>query len=138
MVNKIIGPSQDRPTSNSSFYRPPPPSKSPGPDGRKVAFKEGVEDIDQYDASPRIPPKDSSATPPSGKQSKWQPLSSVAPDPITDNDPFSLGDSEDEKDHPKEKSGAIKMEDSERLKQATADAMADSLVNDSKKTGGKE
>lgn len=125
--------SQDRPSSNP-IYRPPP-STSPKPEGRKVAFKEGVEDIDQYNASPRIPPKDSSTTPPPGKQSKWQPLSSVDPNPITDNDPFSLGDSEDEKDAKEKNGGAIKMEDSERLKQATADAMADSLVSD-KKAGG--
>ncbi|KAI0124541.1 hypothetical protein F4776DRAFT_208200 [Hypoxylon sp. NC0597] len=127
------GSSQDRPSSNP-IYRPPP-STSPKPEGRKVAFKEGVEDIDQYNASPRIPPKDSSTTPPPGKQSKWQPLSSVDPNPITDNDPFSLGDSEDEKDAKEKNGGAIKMEDSERLKQATADAMADSLVSD-KKAGG--
>ncbi|KAI0837329.1 hypothetical protein F5Y06DRAFT_86873 [Hypoxylon sp. FL0890] len=128
-------PSQERPSSNPSVYRPPP-STSPKPEGRKVAFKEGVEDIDQYNASPRIPPKDSSATPPPGKQSKWQPLSSVDPNPITDNDPFSLGDSEDEKDAKDKNGGAIKMEDTERLKQATADAMADSLVSSEKKAGG--
>ncbi|KAI1376116.1 hypothetical protein F4677DRAFT_445828 [Hypoxylon crocopeplum] len=128
-------PSQDRQSSNPNLYRPPPSSTSPKPEGRKVAFKEGTEDIDLYDASPRIPPKDSATAPPS-KQSKWQPLSSVEPDPITDNDPFSLGDSEDEKDA--KNSGGIKMEDSERLKQATADAMADSLVSSSKKPGSKE
>ncbi|KAI1760892.1 hypothetical protein GGR53DRAFT_507956 [Hypoxylon sp. FL1150] len=131
-------PSQDRQASNPSLYRPPPPSTSPKPDGRKVAFKENMEDIDQYDASPRIPPKDSSATPPPGKQSKWQPLSSIEPNPISDNDPFSLGDSEDEKDTKDKSGGAIKMEDSERLKQATADAMADDLVSPSKKAGGKD
>ncbi len=92
-----------------------------------------MEDIDAYDASPKLPPKDSAATPPPGKQSKWQPLSSVDPHPIAENDPFSLGDSEDEKDA-KGGDKAIKPEDSERLKQATADAMADSLVD--KKSGG--
>ncbi|KAI1083822.1 hypothetical protein F5B20DRAFT_576753 [Whalleya microplaca] len=128
-------PSQGRQTSNPNLYKPPPPSSSPKPEGgRKVAFKESIEDIDQYDVSPRIPPKDASANPSSSKQSKWQPLSAVEPSPITDNDPFSLGDSEDEKDA-KDKGGnkEIKMEDSERLKLATADAMADSLVS----TGGK-
>ena len=75
----------------------------------------------------------SRSTPPPGKQSKWQPLSTVDPNPIGDNDPFSLGDSEDEKET-KGGDKAIKMEDSERLKQATADAMADSLVD--KKSGG--
>ncbi|KAI1781042.1 hypothetical protein F4818DRAFT_397591 [Hypoxylon cercidicola] len=129
--------SQDRMANNPGLFRPPPPSTSPKPDSRKVAFKESIEDIDQYEASPRIPPKDST-TPPPGKQSKWQPLSSVDPNPISDNDPFSLGDSEDEKDAKEKSGGAIKMEDSERLKQATADAMADSLVSSSKKTDGKE
>jgi hypothetical protein len=106
--------------------RPPQPSVSPKPGGgRKVAFKDGAEDIDVYGASPRVPPKDGSAPTSAGKQSKWQPLSTVEPSPIADNDPFSLGDSEDERDA---KAG-IKMEDSERLKQATADAMSDSLVD---------
>ncbi|KAL7623982.1 ubiquitin-binding protein cue5 [Parahypoxylon ruwenzoriense] len=131
-------PVQGGQSNNPNLYRPPPPSTSPKPEGRKVAFKDGVEDIDQYDASPRLPPKDSSATPPPGKQSKWQPLSSVEPNPITDNDPFSLGDSEDEKDAKEKNGGGIKMEDTERLKQATADAMAESLVSSGKKTGGKE
>ena len=64
-----------RPSSSSNLYRPsPPPSTSPKPEGRKVAFRETVEDIDAYDAAPRAPPKDSRATPPPGKQSKWQPL----------------------------------------------------------------
>ncbi|KAI0025683.1 hypothetical protein F4780DRAFT_219697 [Xylariomycetidae sp. FL0641] len=117
-------------SGNAGVYRPPPKSVSPKPEGRKVAFKEGVEDIDDpYEASPKLPPKDSNTTPPPGKQSKWQPLSAVEPSPIAENDPFSLGDSEDEKET-NQKSGnkEIKMEDSERLKQATADAMADSLV----------
>lgn len=57
-----------------------------------------------------------------------------------ENDPFSLGDSDDEREikdkPPSSSSGSreIKMEDTERLKQATADAMADSLVED---TAGK-
>ncbi|KAI1497395.1 hypothetical protein F5X99DRAFT_397078 [Biscogniauxia marginata] len=129
-------PAQGRQSSNPNLYRPPPISTSPKPDGRKVAFKEGVEDIDPYEASPRLPPKNSSSTPPPGKQSKWQPLSTMEPSPITENDPFSLGDSEDEKDT-KEKTDNkdIKLEDAERLKQATADAMADSLVSSSGKAG---
>ncbi|KAI5928302.1 hypothetical protein F4810DRAFT_188257 [Camillea tinctor] len=135
-INPTIGPAPVRQTSNPNLYRPPPISTSPKPEGRKVAFKEGVEDIDAYDASPKLPPKNSSSTPPPGKQSKWQPLSTVEPSPIAENDPFSLGDSEDEKDT-KEKADHkdIKAEDSERLKQATADAMADSLVSSSGKAG---
>lgn len=62
----------------------------------------------------------------------------MEPNPITDHDPFSLGDSEDERDAKEKNGGGIKMEDSERLKQATADAMADSLVSSEKQTGSKD
>lgn len=34
--------------------------------------------------------------------SKWQPLSTVNPDPVTDHDPFSLGDSDDEESKKKD------------------------------------
>ena len=117
-------------------------------DGRRVNFKEDHEEINMYDTSPKVPPKD---TPPKGsaKASKWQPLSTVEPSPIADNDPFSLGDSEDEKDakdKPKDTKDTKDTKDakdakdtqpgtsdeSERLKQAAAEAMADSLVDPAK------
>ncbi|KPM43374.1 hypothetical protein AK830_g3209 [Neonectria ditissima] len=125
-----------RPMANTGMYKPPPPSSSPKPgsNGRRVGFKEETEEINMYESSPRVPPKD--AAPGGGSRaSKWQPLSTVDPSPITDNDPFSLGDSEDEKDT-KEKPKETKTEDSERLKKAAAEAMADSLVDspESKKT----
>ncbi|OAA71254.1 UBA-like protein [Cordyceps fumosorosea ARSEF 2679] len=126
----------NHPLSNQGLHRPPPPSKSPRPDGRRVGFKEGHEEINMYDSSPKVPPKDNPAAAP-GKASKWQPLSTVEPEPITDNDPFSLGDSEDEKeaketkpkDIKEDKAGsATKVDDAaERVKKATAEAMADSL-----------
>jgi hypothetical protein len=89
-----------------------------------VSFKESVEDIDPYNASPRISAKD---TPPTSasKASKWQPLSTVEPSPIADNDPFSLGDSDDERET-KDK----KPDDQDRLRKAAAEAMADSLVDE--------
>ncbi|KAK2032195.1 CUE domain-containing protein [Colletotrichum zoysiae] len=122
-----------RPLSNPDLYKPPPPSKSPKPhDGRKVAFREGAEEIDVYGSSPRRSAEDLSGS--KAKSSKWQPLSTVDPNPISDNDPFSLGDSEDEREA-KEKAASSKdavdaptSEDSERLKKAAAEAMADSLV----------
>lgn len=98
-----------------------------------------------YDSSPRVPPKD---TPPVSaiKSSKWQPMSTVEPEPITDHDPFSLGDSEDEKEvketKPKSKdekgasssTDAAKGDDAaERVKKATAEAMAESLGEPAKK-----
>ncbi|KZL80683.1 cue domain-containing protein [Colletotrichum incanum] len=122
----------NRPLSNPDLYKPPPPSKSPKPhDGRKVAFREGAEEIDVYGSSPRRSAEDVSGS--KAKSSKWQPLSTVDPNPISDNDPFSLGDSEDEREA-KEKAASSKdakdvnSEDSERLKKAAAEAMADSLV----------
>ena len=65
-----------------------------------------------------------------GKQSKWQPLSAVDPHPMgeADNDPFSLGDSEDEKESKDRVGGKeIKQDDADRLKKAAAEAMADNI-----------
>lgn len=115
-----------RAPANSNVFQPPPPSKSPKPaDGRRVAFKETTEDIDAYSAPPKTGAR--AGTPPGNKQSKWQPLSSVDPNPIADNDPFTLGDSEDEREA-REKGQGDKGEDGERLRRAAAEAMADSLV----------
>ena len=77
-------------------------------------------------------------------------MSLVDPAPITDNDPFSLGDSEDEKDNPvstaakgisasnddaaetaaaKTSTSSTSPDDAERLRKAAAEAMSDSLVD---------
>ncbi|KAI1438651.1 hypothetical protein GGR50DRAFT_639037 [Xylaria sp. CBS 124048] len=113
----------------SNLNKPLPNTASAKHDGRKiVAFRDTVEDISAYDASPKITPKDSTAGSLSGKTSKWQPLSTVEPGPIAENDPFSLGDSEDEKDT-RGGNKEVKATDNERLKQATADAIAESLVS---------
>ncbi|KAF5244869.1 hypothetical protein FANTH_7544 [Fusarium anthophilum] len=130
------GTPMNRPMANTGMYKPPPPSTSPKPsNGRRVGFKEETEEINMYDSSPRVPPKD--AAPASGTRgSKWQPMSAVEPSPIAENDPFSLGDSEDEREtHQKSKDD--KTDDSERLKKATAEAMADSL-SESKETEAKK
>ncbi|KAM0409612.1 hypothetical protein HYE67_009530 [Fusarium culmorum] len=133
-VLTILAP-MNRPMANTGTYKPPPPSTSPKPsNGRRVGFKEETEEINMYDSSPRVPPKD--AAPSGTRGSKWQPMSAVEPSPIVENDPFSLGDSEDEREtHPKPKDD--KTDDSERLKKATAEAMADSLA-ESKETGAKK
>ena len=61
------------------------------------------------------------------------------PSPVADHDPFSLGDSDD--DEAKRKDG--KPDDSERLKQAAAEAMSEdiggagNLRTESKDGGGK-
>lgn len=128
---------------NPNVFRPPPPSStSPKTsDGRKVAFKDGADEInDIYGASPKNGPRDAPSS--GGKTSKWQPLSTVDPNPIAENDPFSLGDSDDDKDAThtsKDKtdakgSSAAKVDtDEERLRKAAAEAMSESLVDDKAK-----
>lgn len=95
-----------------------------------MAFKDGADEIDNiYNASPKNGPKDAAAS--GGKTSKWQPLSTVEPSPIAENDPFSLGDSDDDKDaKDKPDKGGSKVDgDEERLRKAAAEAMSDSLVD---------
>ncbi len=80
--------------------------------------------MDLYRTSPKLAAKDTTT---SSKQSKWQPLSTVDPSPMgeTDSDPFSLGDSEDEKESKDRVGGReIRMEDAERLKSAAAETSA--------------
>lgn len=87
-----------RPLANPDLFKPTPATPRSNDGSRKVSFQDGPPaEIDVYGGPPRAA-KD--ATPASGKQSKWQPLSAVDPNPVGegDNDPFSLGDSEDEKE----------------------------------------
>lgn len=109
-----------RPLANPDLFKPTP--ATPGSnDGRKVSFQ-GLprEDSDLYNA-----PSHKENASASGKQSKWQPLSAVEPNPAgdADNDPFSLGDSEDEKETKDRVGGKeIYKEDTERLKRAASTA----------------
>ena len=123
-----------RPLANPDLFKPTPAIPKSN-DGRRVAFQSGPpEDIDLYKTSPKLGAKENA--PPSGKQSKWQPLSTVDPSPIgeADNDPFSLGDSEDEKESKDRVGGKeIKTDDTERLKKAAAEAMADSIGEPARK-----
>ncbi|CZR53284.1 related to CUE5 Protein containing a CUE domain that binds ubiquitin, which may facilitate intramolecular monoubiquitination [Phialocephala subalpina] len=100
-----------------------------------ISFQGGPpEEIDIYRTSPKLGAKENA--PPVGKQSKWQPLSTVDPSPIgeAENDPFSLGDSEDEKESKDRVGGKeIKMDDAERLKKAAAEAMADNIGDPARK-----
>ncbi|KAJ5688298.1 hypothetical protein N7536_010917 [Penicillium majusculum] len=102
------------------------PSVSPSPDRRKVSFQDGPPtEIDNiYDAS--TPSKRLSST--SGKASKWQPLSTVEPSPVAENDPFSLGDSDDEKEtkETKTKEQATSSE-GEQIKHATIESVSDEV-----------
>lgn len=69
--------------------------------------------MDEVDAFDRANPSSSStSTPNNGNAKKWQPLTSVSPAPEEDNDPFALGDDDDEKTED------LRKEDTERLKNA--------------------
>lgn len=113
--------------------RPPRPLANPdlfklsSQERRKVSFQDGPpeEIANLYDAPEST--KRGSGTGP--KSSKWQPLSAVDPSPVGENDPFSLGDSEDEKDT---KNKELSTDEAERVKTATAEAMAADLSSDSK------
>ncbi|KAJ5151850.1 hypothetical protein N7492_010145 [Penicillium capsulatum] len=110
--------------------RPPRPgaspslkTSSPSPDRRKVSFQEGPPTEIEGSSAKRNPPT-------GGKSSKWQPLTTVEPSPVAENDPFSLGDSDDEKESkPKEQTT---VPESEQLKKATAEAMSGEMGADSK------
>lgn len=90
-----------------------------------MSFQDGPpEEIESlYDA-----PK--TKTPPTGgKSSKWQPLSTTSHSPVGENDPFSLGDSEDERDSKPKDTPAGEDNNLERL---TAEAMESEIGSDSK------
>lgn len=111
-----------RPLANPDLFKPTPATPK-GSDSRKVSFQQNDRsEEDLYRSSPKTAAKDST---PGGKQSKWQPLSTVEPSPVgeADNDPFSLGDSEDEKES-KDRIGGkeVRMEDTERLKKVASQA----------------
>ena len=94
---------------------------------RKVSFQKGPpEEIDDLYSGSSKPTKQPSSN---GKSSKWQPLSAVEPSPVAENDPFSLGDSDDDKEI---KVKDNKSDEADRLQTATADAMPGTIGDDSK------
>ncbi|KAJ5761935.1 uncharacterized protein N7511_005317 [Penicillium nucicola] len=106
--------------------RPRPSVKtSPSPDRRRVSFQDGPPtEIDNlYDAPSS---KRNSST--GNKPSKWQPMSAVEPSPVAENDPFSLGDSDDEKDTKTKEQ--VTVPESDQIKKATAEAMSDETPKD--------
>lgn len=81
-----------RPLANPDLFK----SSQAVPGGRKAAFQNAPpEEADDLYPGSSDPSKQQSA---SGKSSKWQPLSAVDPSPVAENDPFSLGDSDDDKE----------------------------------------
>ncbi|WEW55683.1 ubiquitin-binding protein cue5 [Emydomyces testavorans] len=108
-----------RPAANPDLFKP----KSPSPDRRKVSFQEGPPEeigssFSSRQGSHNRGPQSGSAP------SKWQPLAAVEPSPVADHDPFSLGDSDDEKEVKKQD---VKPEEGEKIKDATTEAMASDI-----------
>lgn len=126
-----------RPLANPDLFKPTPAIPRQSNDGRKVAFQDNS---DIYDSSP----KSATATP--TKTSKWQPLSAVDPSPVgdneNDNDPFSLGDSEDENPNKDRVGGTeVKSADAERLKRAASETgvgKPESKLEEAEKVGSKD
>ena len=118
-----------RPLANPDLFKPTPPRPQSTQSGRRVSFQDGPPDeIDiHYPKSPDSINRPSSGA--GGKSSKWQPLAPVDPSPVADHDPFSLGDSDDEEVKKKD----VKPDDSERLKQAAAEAMSDDISSSGEK-----
>jgi hypothetical protein len=100
-----------------------PPPQPPRTSSRKAPnpdlFKSGSTappqsgPVDEVDAADRT-----NSGPEGEKAKKWQPLTSVAPHPEEDNDPFSLGDDDDG-----EKGEDLRKEDSARLKEAARNSV---------------
>ena len=105
-----------RPLANPDLFKPTPPA----PTSRKVSFHNGPPDEigDLYSGSPDPTKRPVSS---GSKSSKWQPLAKVDPSPVADNDPFSLGDSDDEREA---KSKEPNPGEDQMLRDATAEAMA--------------
>jgi hypothetical protein len=117
-----------RPLANPDLFKPSPPGS-----GRKVSFQNNPpEEIDDLYSSSSNPSKNQVSA---GKPSKWQPLSAVEPSPVAENDPFSLGDSDDEKET---KVKENKSDEAGRLQSAAAEAMAGSIGHSTKKEPGTE
>lgn len=94
-----------RPVANPKLFQPSATSGNSSGQ-RKVSFQDVDDDEDIYRApsprrssnAPAVATTTSAVKQPSPTTSKWQPLKSVEPTPL-DGYPFSLGDSDDEKDH---------------------------------------
>lgn len=98
-----------RPHANPDLFKPTPVSPpQSGP-------------VDEVDALYRNPSPNNQSSQGKSSGKKWQPLTSVAPNPEPDDhDPFSLGDSDDEESKTKDTNPA----DTERLKKAASNKEA--------------
>ena len=123
-----------RPLANPDLFKPTParPQSNHSASGRRVSFQDGPpEEIDIHYPKSSSPSNNPSA-PGSAKNSKWQPLAAVDPSPVGDHDPFSLGDSDDEE----AKKNDGKVDESDQLKQAAAEAISEDISETSSQKPG--
>jgi hypothetical protein len=98
-------PRSTRPLANPDLFKPTPTAPQSGP-------------VDEVEALYSNPSTNRQPSPGAGKNKKWQPLTTIEPQPeAEEHDPFSLGDSDDDHDA---KTKDLRAEDSERLKKAAA------------------
>lgn len=104
-----------RKSANPDLFKPQPKPPQSGP-------------VDEVDAAERRSSgKDASEA---DKSKKWQPLTSVAPHPEDENDPFSLGDDDEDKDN---KTEDVRKEDTDRLKEAARNSISAGTGGDTSK-----
>ncbi|EGD94018.1 CUE domain-containing protein [Trichophyton tonsurans CBS 112818] len=121
--NEVPPPRPPRPQANPDLFKSK--SASASPDRRKVSFQEGppeeIQDSLSANTSSNINNSNSNnnnnTSGTANKSSKWQPLSTVEPSPVADNDPFSLGDSDDERES---KAKDVKGEDAAKKAEKTS------------------
>lgn len=95
----VLAPQPRRPKANPDLFQRSTVSKA----GRKVSFEDRPTNISDEDLYRPAPGARSAAAvlparqPSPATASKWEPLKSVEPAPM-DRDPFSLGDSDDERE----------------------------------------
>lgn len=113
-------PKPSRPMANPNLFKATPAPPQSGP----------VDEVDAFDR--KAAGQESAAPNSASKNTKWQPLTSMTPNPeAEENDPFSLGDSDDEKES---KTKDINEAASTRLK----DAARQSVSNGKKPEGLQE
>ncbi|ODH19731.1 hypothetical protein ACO22_06120 [Paracoccidioides brasiliensis] len=121
-------PRSTRPLANPDLFK----SSSPSHDRRKVSFQEGPPEEISESYRPGSGSSNNKPSTGGNKSSKWQPLSAVEPSPVGDNDPFSLGDSDDEREI---KNKDLKPDETEQVRKAAAEAKAGDIGSDPPKAG---
>lgn len=115
-------PKPQRPQANPNLFKSTPPAPQSGP-------------VDEVDALYSKPQPVRQPSPSAGKSKKWQPLTSVAPNPdAEENDPFALGDSDEEE----KKKTDIRADATERLKRSASNTETKEAAGDERRPSAQE